>query len=115
MNMNNIKTIENLRKVGGEYFIFFYSRRSKFNLDYFTNQFKWNDYWCYKSTRNQRYISELEFQDFKYSGYIFFRKNLYNKDYIDMWINYIRNIGGINYLDKPLPPFNPNTKIIIIK
>jgi hypothetical protein len=110
------KTISINRKVNGNYFNLQYRRSSKLKLDYFTNQFIFNDYWCYKSTDHQKYISnEEDFQDFKYSVYTFFKKELYSKDYIDIWIKYITNIGGIKYIIKPLPPFDPYKKIKIMK
>jgi len=108
------KTIENCRKVGGDYFKLIYSRRSNLTSDYFLKQFNFNDYHCFKSTGHQREMSYEDFLEFKYAVYIFFKKELYDKDHILKWIGWIKNIGRIQYLHKPLPPFNPE-KIIIKK
>jgi len=108
------KTIRSTRKVGGDYFILIYTRRSKNKLDYYLPLFKFDDYWCFKSTNKQRLISYDEFIEFKYSGYIFFRKDLYDLNHIQYWINWMNSFGGIQYLSIPLPPFNPQ-KIIIKK
>jgi hypothetical protein len=51
--------------------------------------------------------------DFKYSGYMFFKKDLYDKEYINIWLDYYYEyIDEIKFLDKPFPPFHPQ-KIII--
>ena len=112
--MNSNKTIENGRPVGGDYFKLIYLRSSNKYLKDFIPLFNFEDYWCYKSTDKQRIIEYGEFLEFKYSSYIFFKKNIYSKENIDLWIKWMISIGGVKFLVKPTPPFNPN-KIIIRK
>lgn len=108
------KTIKNNRLIGGDYFKFIYSRKSKLNMDYFLNQFNFNDYWCFKLTSIQMLIDYEELLKFDYAGYIFFKKELYDIEYILYWIDYLKNLGGIMFLNKPLPPFNPYEKVKIM-
>jgi hypothetical protein len=112
--MNLSKTIENQRKVGDDSFILIYSRRDVRNLNDYLHLFNFDDYWCFKTTRKQILISYEEFLDFKYTGYIFFKKDLYDLDHIQNWVNWMNGIGGIMFLVKPLPPFSTD-KIIIRK
>lgn len=115
MNMTD-KTIRNIRIVGGDHFRLEYNRKSKNKLNHFLTQFNFNDYWCFKHTGHQRLITEYsDLLNFDYAGYIFFRKELYNIDYMLFWIKYMKEIGGIQYLDRPFPPFDPYKKIKIIK
>ena len=105
-------TIENRREVGGECFYLLKSKRPKLTIDDFP-KFNKDDYWICRMTRHQFLVNEYE--DFKYSGYIFFKKDKYNKEYIDSWIEWSKYIGSIFiYLSKPFPPFPPE-KIIIKK
>ena len=108
------KTIVNARPVGGDYFRLINVRTSNKYLSDFLSLFNFTDYWCYKSTNLQRLVTYDDLLEFKYGGYIFFNKELYDKDHIDMWIMWCKNIGGIQYLNRPLPSFNPS-KIIIRK
>jgi hypothetical protein len=112
--MNLSKTIENKRKVGGDYFYLQHSRRDVRNLNDYLPLFNFDDYWCFKATGKQRLVSYEEFLEFKYAGYIFFKKDLYDLDHIQNWVNWMNGIGGIMFLVKPLPPFSPE-KIIIKK
>jgi len=108
------KTILNIRKVGGYYFTLYYLRRSELTLDFYLNQFNEEDYWIYKSTDKFREVTYEDLLEFKYANYIFFKKDIYNKEHIDKWVEFIDSIGGIKFLNKPFPPFNPS-KIIIKK
>ena len=106
------KTISNGRIVGGDYFLLYYLRSSNKKLSDFLPLFNFDDYWCYKKTRNQVLVDYETFINFKHGGYTFFKKDLYIKKNIDRWIEYIISLGGIQYLVKPTPPFPPE-KIII--
>lgn len=75
-----------------------------------------NDFFYVIYTFNQRLITEYsDLLNFDYAVYIFFRKELYNIDHILLWTKYIKDIGGIQFIDRPLPPFDPYKKIKIIK
>jgi hypothetical protein len=113
LNMNTSKTIVSNR-IGGDYFVLIYSRRSKLYLKDFINQFDFKNYHCFKSSGKQRLINEKDFLEFKYSKYVFFKKDKYDLENINEWIKYFNNFGGIQFIDKPVPPFSPN-KIIIKK
>ena len=77
-----MKTIENCRKVGGDYFKLKYLRRSNKYLSDYINLFNFDDYWCFKSSNKQKLVSYEELLEFKYAGYIFFKKELYDIDII---------------------------------
>ena len=111
--MNEIKTIERDRK-GNDYFGLIRSRRSNLYLKDLLTLFNIDDYYILKATSNQRIVSNKDFLDLIYGGYLLLNKNLYNLEHIDNWVEYIKNnsIGGQAYLSKPFPPFPPN-KIII--
>jgi hypothetical protein len=106
------KTIENERVVGGNHFKLVYARRSKLKLQDYLLLFDFNDYWCYKTTRHFRQVDYESFLRFDYSSYTFFRKDLYKKEHIESWIKFITSLGGIQFLDKPTPPFPPENIII---
>lgn len=110
MNLN--KGIGNIGIIGSDYFRLWYSRKYNNKLDFYLNQFNFDDYYCFKATRHQRIVVYDEFIKFKYSAYIFFKKNKYDIDYINIWIEWLSGMGGIQFLHKPFPPFHPN-KIII--
>jgi hypothetical protein len=116
--MNTSKTIVNDRIVGGDYFVIKYLRKSNKYLSDFLPLFNFDDYWCYKVTNRQRQVTYGELLDFEYSGYIFFKKDLYYNKHIDMWIENLKIFSGytsgIQYLNIPFPPYHPN-KIIIKK
>jgi hypothetical protein len=72
--------IENRRKVGSDYFIIKKLTQSNKDLDYFTNQFEPDDFYIMKATGRFKQVSTKEFFDFKYAGYVFFKKELYEKN-----------------------------------
>ena len=109
------KTIMNIGKVGGDYFRLYYSKQVGYNLEHFLT-FDPELYFIYKSTRHQKEVSYEEFLEFKYSSYVFFKKDLCNRDDINKWIDwFINNTGGIMYLIKPTPPLELLNKIKIKK
>ena len=97
----------NLRKVGGDYFRIQKKTKSNNSLDFYTNQFNPDDYYIYKATNKFKEVSTKEFLDFKYAKYIFFKKELYDKNWIDLWIDWTTTNSNIKFLDNPFPPFNP--------
>ena len=105
------KTIEKVSGIiGGDWFSIGYTRRSTLKLDYFLNQFNFDDYYCLKSSERQRFITYEELLEFKHCNYLFFKKDVYSKDHITIWIDKI--ISYIKFVNRPFPPFHPN-KIII--
>lgn len=112
------KTIECARQPRSDYFKLYWtrSRRSNKNLQFYLDQFDHKDYWIYKSTNVFKEIFYEDLLEFKYSGYIFFKKNIYSKDHIENWIKYLKFINltrSFQYLSKPFPNFDPYKKIII--
>jgi len=112
----NLKTnhIVNSRPVGGDYFKLIYARKSNKKLESHLKKFNYNDYWVLKSSRHQRFVSYEDMLTFKYSGYIFFKKSIYDIDKIIEWVDYLNNFGGVQYLNKPTPPFNPKKIKIVV-
>ena len=108
------KTIENSRPVGGDYFKLSHNRKSKKYLKDYIDKFNHNDYYIFKSTNKQKLVSYEDLLEFKYSQYIFFKKDIYDINHIIEWLNFKgeRFNRLCFYLDKPFPPFNPD-KIII--
>jgi len=108
-----------LNKRGGldNYFSLEYSRTDikRKPLVYWLDMFNIEDYWIYKRTSQQRLVDKETMLEFKWSSYTFFKKEKYNKDDINKWLDYYYEyIDEIKFLDKPLPPFSPK-KIIIKK
>ena len=115
--MNNTKTIvSRVRTIGGDYFIITIQRDGRFNISIndLNQMFNFDDYWCFKNSGHQKLVNYEDFLEFKYSGYIFFKKDLYDVDRILEWVGWCKMIGGIQFLHKPTPPFPPQ-KIIIRK
>jgi hypothetical protein len=110
MKTDNISMI----KVNGyDCFYLKYLRASTTPLHFYLEQFNIEDYWIYKCSNKQKLVSIEEFMKFEYAGYIFYKKELYKTEHIDLWINTITRLIH-SYLSKPTPPFSPN-KIIIKK
>jgi hypothetical protein len=109
-----MKLLEHRGIVNGDWFFLYYLRVSNISLDFYLKQFNIDDYWIYKYSNKQKLVSIEEFMKFEYAGYIFFRKELYDKEHIELWVLKFNNFTGIQFLHKPLPPFSP-TKIIIKK
>ena len=106
--------IENRRLVGGDYFILIYVRRCNETLESHLKKFNYNDYWVLKGSRHQRFVSYEDMLEFKYACYVFFKKDLYDIDKIMIWVDYLNNFGGMQYLVKPTPPFNPKKIKIVV-
>ena len=110
--MNEIKTIERDRK-GNDYFGLIRCRRSNLYLKDLLTLFNIDDYYIMKRSGKQRIVSIEDVKEFRHAGYTFYRKDLYDLEHIENWLDFINNdLGSLPYLTKPLPPFSPN-KIII--
>ena len=106
----------NGRPVGGDYFKLMYARKSNKKLEDYLPLFNKEDYYILKSTYHQRLVTYDDLLEFKYSGYIFFKKDLYDIDKIMIWVDWFNdNIKGKSgYLNKPTPPFNPKKIKIVV-
>ncbi len=114
MSMN--KTISIRRKINDkDYFKLIYEKGKIHQLDYYSNEIKYSNYFILKLTNKQKEVSVEEFKEFNYAGYLFLNKDKYKVEQIMEWVDYTATYKltyGIQYLTKPTPPFNPN-KIII--
>jgi hypothetical protein len=106
--------IVNARPVGGDYFKLIYARKSNKKLEDYLPLFNQEDYYILKSSGHQRLVTYDDLLEFKYASYVFFKKDLYDIGKIMIWIDWFKSIGGVQYLDKPTPPFNPK-KIKIVE
>lgn len=70
--------------------------KSLYRLNELIDGFKFDDYWCFKITNVQKLVNYEEFLEFKYSGYIFFKKDMYNVDEIIEWIRWSKVIFNGN-------------------
>lgn len=104
----------NIRKIGGDYFRILKGKGWWCNLTYediLNLNINYDDYVILKSTRNQKIVSKEEFLSFKYSGYLFIKKELFNEDVFNFWVNFIT----FPFIHKPLPGIELVEKIIIMK
>ena len=108
------KNINKENGVIGKWFTLVNRKKSKYKLENFLTLFNEDDYWIYKYTKRQKLVGP-EWKDFKYCGYIFFNKDLYDKDHINKWIDFFPKNFGLMYLIKPLPPLSIMEKIRIIQ
>jgi hypothetical protein len=88
--------------------------KSNKSLSYYLDQINPNDYWIYKRSNAQKLVTLEELLEFKWVGYILFKKSVYNIEEIETWIRYMNKNFHIQFLDRPFPPFHPK-KIIIKK
>jgi hypothetical protein len=96
-----------LRKINSDYFLLYKRPPSNNSLDFYTRQFNADDYYIYKSTNKFKEVSTKDFLIFRYGGYTFFNKKLYDKNWLDLWIGWTTTNLNIQYLTKPFPPFYP--------
>lgn len=113
--MNKTDHIECIRKIGGKWFEIRFEKKSNITLQYYLELFNQEDYHIVKSSDKQRFISYDQFIDFRYVGYLFFKKDIYDIEHIKIWLNFLPTIGGIKFLNRPFPPFNPYEKIKLKK
>ena len=103
--MSELRTIEIRKGIG--WFRIIKDRRSKYLLDDYLKTINMNEYHIYKSTGRQRAVDIEDVINFKYSGYIFFSKEIYKKEDIEDWLMKIKELGiTVMYLSKPFPSVN---------
>jgi len=99
----------------GDYFRFVYVRNCNKTLEDHLKQFNIEDYYIFKSSGRYKQVSIDEFMTFKYAGYMFFKKSLYNLNEFNDWIDYLYELKiAPNYLSKPFPPLYVKNLIKVI-
>jgi hypothetical protein len=104
------------RRFGSEdWFFLFRLNKSSTPIEYYLDQLNLDEWYIYKMTANFRRADIEELNEFKYSGYIFFNKKIYNYIEIDEWIQFYQQQLklGDGYLSKPFPPKTLMNKIRI--
>jgi hypothetical protein len=100
---------------------FFIQRLNKSStpIEYYLNKLNLDEWYIYKMTCKFRRASIEELIEFKYAGYIFFNKKIYENIEIDEWIEFYHKelklgcSGDGGYLSKPFPPIYIKNKIRI--
>lgn len=73
------------------------------------------DYWILKKTGNFKLLEKHEYE--KYAGVIGFKKDLFKKEDIELWIYKIYKELNMSmpYLSKPFPPIEMLNKIKVVQ
>jgi len=86
------------------------------SIDYYLEKYNidLDDYWILKYSNKFRFINKQDIE--KYAGVICFKKDIFNKEDIDKWLNLINNKLKVNcrFLVRPFPPISVFNKIKII-
>ena len=107
------------RRFGSEdWFSIIRSNKSSTPIEYYLDQLNLDEWYIYKMTGKFRRADINELIEFKYAGYIFFNKKLYNDAEIDEWIEFYHEdlklgCSGGSFLSKPFPPIYIKNKIRI--
>lgn len=89
---------------------------SNLTIQYYLDKYKidLDDYWIVKSTRNFKLIDKSEINN--YAGITCIDKNLYSKEYIERFFEFLIKIDlTIPYLNKPMPPIKILNKIKVVQ
>jgi hypothetical protein len=80
-------------------------RSGENTLEYHLDKIDIDKYYILKSSNCFRFLTIEEVISEKYSGYTFFKKEIYSKEFIDKWLDFLK-INNINtyFLNKPFPP-----------
>jgi len=109
--------IINIRKVGGDWFRLDKSNIKGDHLNFYLNKFNVDDYFIVKRSDIFRLVSKEDFINFKYVGYILFKKNIYSNEWIDEWIEFLYKDLNlmIKFLNIPFPPLYVKTLLKTIE
>lgn len=95
------------RKVNGDFFSICKLNNKGKDLDTYISTFNPDDYYIFKATNKFKEVSTILFFDFKFARYCFFRKEIYDKNWLDLWIDWTTTNLNLVFLHKPFPPFYP--------
>ena len=88
----------------------------KYPIDYYLDKFNidLNDYLLMKRSGNFRFINIEDIE--KWAGVICFKKDIFNKEDIDKWLDFLYKDLEISllFLDRPFPPIEILNKIKIV-
>ena len=108
--MSELRTIVVVKGIGWLKII--KARKSEYLLDDYLKTININEYHIYKSTDKQREVDIEDVINFKYSGFMFFSKEIYKKGDIEKWLLKIKELDiMIKYLSKPFPSVDYIDKI----
>lgn len=93
----------------GKYISFNKVRRSELSLDFFIKDLILDDYIIIKKSNSFKIIDKKDIE--KCSGILLIKKDNFNEDNFNKWINWIKQNVSFNYLSKPFPDFDPFPKI----
>ena len=85
------------------------------SIDYYLDKFNvdLDDYWILKYSNKFRFINKQDIE--KYAGVICFKKDIFNKEHIDKWLDFHNSFDyRLKYLVRPFPPISVFNKIKII-
>lgn len=106
--------IDNLNK---GYFKLGKENKSNESFEYLLGNFKidLNDYWVLKTSDRFRFLEKDQYK--KYCAITCFKKDLFKKEDIELWLNviYSRLDLMIKFLVKPFPPVEILNKIKIVQ
>jgi len=96
------------------YFKLSKNQKSNHTINYLLNDFNLNEYHILKCSNKFRFIDVKDID--KYSGVIFFNKNICSKEDIDKWLEFINDFDyRLIYLHKPFPPNKILDKIKVVE
>jgi hypothetical protein len=99
------------REIGSDCFMIHKNKKAKLSFDELMKDFNYEDYYVLKATSNFRFIELNELE--KYAAIVFFKKELYNKDFIQRWLDFTKLMDN-KFLNKPFPPEYMLEKIIVV-
>jgi hypothetical protein len=98
------------------YFILIRSNKSNESFEYLLDKYEidLNDYWVLKTSDRFRFLEKDQYK--KYAGITCFKKDLFKKEYIEEFFEFLIKIDlMIKFLVKPIPPKEVLNKMKIVK
>ena len=102
-------------RFGQEWFLIRKLSISKILLSSIIDKIDYDKYNIFKYTNSIKQVTVEDFKNFKHAGYIFLSKNIYDLEYINIWLSWLKdNNLNIKFLSKPFPPIEIFNKIKIM-